>query len=202
MKHLEQLFGKEDFVRISKQLLLPYQYIKKCCNNEVVMKKMPWQDEPLVFKIDTSYKEGVAEQIVNRLWAFRGRKNDNKALPRKARKPVLPSEEKISAVLLCVQEHPGCKCSEISAQTKFSSSTVERCIAELRKQGLVEHIGTKKGGGYHLVNIPQEGNAAEPVQKERDVIEEKTTEEKSAKKKLNKEKTAEPSLPPKTGNNT
>ena len=193
MKHLEQLFGKEDFVRISKQLLLPYQYIKKCRNNEVVMKKMPWQEEPLVFKIDTSYKEGIAEQIVNRLWVFRGRKNDNKALPRKARKPVLPSEEKISTVLLCVQEHPGCKCSEISAQTKFSSSTVERCIAELRKQGLVEHIGTKKGGGYHLVTISQEGNAAEPVQKERDVIEEKTTEEKSAKKKLNKEKTSEPS---------
>ena len=44
-----------------------------------------------------------------------------------------------------------------------------------------------------MVTISQEENAAEPVQKERDVIEEKTTEEKSAKKKLNKEKTAEPS---------
>ena len=157
------------------------------------MKKMPWQDEPLVFKIDTSYKEGIAEQIVNRLWVFRGRKNDNKALPRKARKPVLPSKEKISAVLLCVQEHPGCKCTEISAQTKFSSSTVERCIAELRKQGLVEHTGTKKGGGYHVVNTTQEDNVSEPVQNEGNITEEKVTEEKSAKKKLSEEKTAEPS---------
>lgn len=193
MKHLEQLFGKEDFIRISKKLLLPYQYIKRCRENEVFMKKMPWQEVPLSFKIDSSDNEEIVEQIINHLRAFRGRKIDNKALPRKARKPVQPSDEKINAVLLYVQEHPGCRCSGISAQTNFSSSTVERCIAELRKQGLVEHIGTKKGGGYHPTNTTQEGNAIEPAQNEGNITEEKVTEEKSAKKKLNEEKNAEPS---------
>ena len=156
MKHLEQLFGKEDFIRISKKLLLPYQYIKRCRENEVFMKKMPWQEVPLSFKIDSSDNQEIAERIINRLRAFRDSKTDNKALPRKARKPVQPSEEKINAVLLYIQEHPGCRCSEISAQTNFSSSSVERCIAELRKQGLVEHIGTKKDGGYHLINAALE----------------------------------------------
>ena len=193
MKHLDQLFGKEDFIRISKKLLLPYQYIKRCRENEVFMKKMPWQEEPLSFKIDSSDNEEIAERIINRLRAFRGRKTDNKALPRKARKPVQPSDEKINAVLLYVQEHPGCRCSGISAQTKFSSSSVERCIAELRKQGLVEHIGTKKGGGYHVVNTTQEDNVSEPAQNEGNITEEKVTEEKSAKKKLSEEKPAEPS---------
>lgn len=156
MKHLEQLFGKEDFIRISKQLLIPYQYIKKYHENEVLMKKMPWQEEPLVFKIDANDHEGIAERITNRLRVSRNRKNDNKALPRKARKPVRPSEEKINTVFLFVQDHPGCRCSGISAQTNFSSSTVERCIAELRKQGRITYIGSKKTGGYHMVGTPSD----------------------------------------------
>lgn len=160
MKHLEQLFGKEDFIRISKQLLLPYQYIKRCHENEVFMKKMPWQEEPLSFKIDSSDNEEIAEQIINRLRVFRGRKTDNKALPRKARKPVQPSDEKINAVLLYVQEHPGCRCSGISAQTKFSSSTVERCIAELRKQGKIQYDGSKRFGGYRVVEQREDGRGA------------------------------------------
>lgn len=162
MKHLEQLFGKEDFIRISKKLLLPYQYIKRCRENEVFMKKMPWQEVPLSFKIDSSDNEEIAERIINRLRAFRDSKTDNKALPRKARKPVQPSEEKINAVLLYIQEHPGCRCSEISAQTNFSSSSVERCIAELRKQGLVEHIGTKKDGGYRAKEVAAEATVTDP----------------------------------------
>lgn len=35
MKHLEQLFGEEEFVRITTTLLVPFQYIQSCKNNTV-----------------------------------------------------------------------------------------------------------------------------------------------------------------------
>lgn len=195
MKYLEQLLGTDEFVRISPSLLLPYQYIKACNGNEVIMKKMTWMKDPLVFMIAPKYCGQATEQINLHLLAAKGMKNIKKqsVQPPKKRKPIMPTQDKIDEVLKYIKEHPKCRSTEISAQTKFSSSTIERSIAELRKLGLVDYVGSKRSGGYHLVNIPQEGNAAEPVQKERDVIEEKNTAEKSAKKKLNKEKTAEAS---------
>ena len=45
--------------------------------------------------------------------------------------------------------------------TKIPLSTVERCIAVLKKQGLIEHTGSKKSGGYHLASTPQEGGVSE-----------------------------------------
>ena len=164
MKYLEQLLGKDEFVRISSSLLLPYQYIKACNGSEVFMKKMTWMKEPLVFIIESKYCDQVAEQINLHLLAAKGMKNIKKQSVQspKKRKPILPTQDKIDEVLKYIKEHPKCRSTEISAQTKFSSSTVERCIAELRKQGLVEHIGTKKGGGYRVVNTSREaGNAGE-----------------------------------------
>jgi hypothetical protein len=55
---------------------------------------------------------------------------------------------------------------------------MDRCLFELKKRGLVEYTGSKKRGGYHLVNISQKENVAEPAQHE-NVAEEKATEEKS-----------------------
>lgn len=33
-------------------------------------------------------------------------------------------------------------------------STVSRCLSELKKQGLIQYIGSKMKGGYQVVNSP------------------------------------------------
>lgn len=187
LKHLEQLFGKKDFIRISKQLLLPYQYIKKCNGNEVVMKKMPWQEKPLAFMIEKSDNEEIAERIISRL-QVRSRKTDNMTSHRESRKPSQPSGEKIKAVFLYIQEHPGCRCSGISAQTQFSSSTVERYIFALKKQGLIKHTGSKRNGGYDVVSPRPKRERMESVQQE-----ENGTTNKIVQETPDKGKPAEPS---------
>jgi len=115
------------------------------------------------------------------------------ARPKIKRKPVTPPDEKLKAVLSYIENHSNCNTRKIVDETKIPLSTVERCIAVLKKQELIEFTGSRKNGGYHLVNIPQEGNAIEPAQNEGNITEEKATEEKSAKEKLNEEKNAEPS---------
>ncbi|MBO4382000.1 MAG: winged helix-turn-helix domain-containing protein, partial [Bacteroidales bacterium] len=55
---------------------------------------------------------------------------------------------------ICKQ--PGCKSAEISAKIELSSRTVERCLFELKKQGLIQYTGSKKTGGYKAVNNPPE----------------------------------------------
>lgn len=152
MKYHEQLLGDKDFIRISSTLLLPYQHIVACRGNEVYMERMPWMEEPLVLKIESADSNQITEQISSHLLASKRIMDENesdRAINR--RRPISPSKNKKNTVLKYIQKHPGCKSTDISAKTKFSSSTVERSISELKKQGLIEHTGSKKSGGYKAI---------------------------------------------------
>ena len=154
MKYLEQLFGSEEFVRVSNTLLIPYRYIHSCNGTEVFMKRLPWQNKPLSFAIEPKYLDQAPGQIA--LYLLNSKGQETVELPkqnRKRRKPVKPSQEKTDTVLQYIKEHAGSQTKEIAENTQFSPTTVERCLAELRKQELVTYKGSKKMGGYHAVNL-------------------------------------------------
>ena len=81
----------------------------------------------------------------------RGAMNRVSASNRKRRHPINPSQEKQEIVFAFVQSHPGTRSTEITTGTSLSQSTVERCLSELRKQGRVAYVGSKKNGGYEAV---------------------------------------------------
>lgn len=156
MRHLEQLFGEEEFVRITTTVLVPYRSIESCQGNLVVLKKMPWEEAPTTFRLEPKTQAQVAEKIAAFLQEFRPKPEDNDipqkpARPKTKRKPTTPPEEKIQEVLACIEQHPNSSTVDIVAATGFSLSTVERSIVELKKQGLIEHSGSKKWGGYKIV---------------------------------------------------
>lgn len=154
MKYLEQLFGSEEFVRVSNTLLIPYRYIHSCNGTEVLMKRLPWQKEPLSFAIEPKYLDQAPGQIALYLLTSKGQESMRSPKQnRKRRKPVKPSQEKTDTVLQYIKEHAGSQTKEIAENTQFSPTTVERCLAELRKQELVTYKGSKKMGGYHAVNL-------------------------------------------------
>jgi hypothetical protein len=154
MKYLEQLFGSEEFVRVSNTLLIPYRYIHSCNGTEVLMKRLPWQKEPLSFAIEPKYLDQAPGQIALYLLTSKGQETMKPPKQnRKRRKPVKPSQDKTDAVLQYIKEHAGSQTKEIAENTQFSPTTVERCLAELRKQELVTYKGSKKMGGYHAVNL-------------------------------------------------
>ena len=169
MKHLEQLFGNKEFIRITTTILVPFQYIKSCKENVVVMRKMPWQDAHTAFVLDPKNSEEIAENVLEGLMRYKaltGGKVSSIKVPRPAvkRKPIVPPDEKIMEVFDFVEKHPECNSAEIIAETQFSLSTVERCLIELRKHGLVEHVGSRRHGGYIVIGTPQESDKAQSVQ--------------------------------------
>lgn len=171
MKHLEQLFGEEDFIRITSTVLVPFRYTKSCKDNMVIMKKMPWEEEPTTFQLETKNQEKIAKKVIEGILGYRavasGKKIQGKTVrPKVKRKPITPSDEKIKEVLSFIEKHSNCNTGDIIAETGFSSSTVERCLFELRKQGLIKHNGSKKKGGYEMVNIPLETEEVEHFQQE------------------------------------
>lgn len=174
MKHLEQLFGTKEFIRITNTIMVPFQYIKSCKENVVVMKKMPWQDAPTAFALEPKDSEETAESILEGLMRYKtlaGGKGSSVKVPRQAvkRKPIVPPDEKVRVVLSFIENHPNCNSVDIISETQFSLSTVERCLIELKKNGLVEHVGSRRRGGYIVVAPVQEIDDEEPVQKDGDV---------------------------------
>ncbi len=194
MKYLEQLFGSEEFVRVSNTLLIPYRYIHSCNGTEVFMKQLPWQKEPLSFTIEPKYLDQAPGQIALYLLTSKGQETMKPPKQnRKRRKPVKPSQDKTDAVLQYIKEHAGSQTKEIAENTQFSPTTVERCLAELRKQKLVTYKGSKKTGGYCVVGDSMESKSVETAQGQGKVAGKKVLKEKSAKKKLTEGKPAEPS---------
>ena len=157
MKHLEQLFGEEEFIRITTTLLVPFRYIQSCQDNVVVMKQMPWEKEPTTFQLEPKTRAEISERIaafISRKDAVSGEEegSETPAMPTAKRKPATPPDEKIQEVLSYIEKHANCNSSDIVGETSYSLSTVERCLSELRKQGLIEHTGSKKSGGYCAVH--------------------------------------------------
>ena len=156
MRHLEQVLREEEFIRITSTMMVPLRYIESFHDNQVVMRKMPWEQERTVFQLEPQTGEDVAERIAEILREYRT-KASGEISPEKPeespvkRKPSTPPEEKTREVLSFVEAHPNCNSADIVAGTVFSLSTVERCLAELKKQGAIQYTGSKKTGGYKKV---------------------------------------------------
>ena len=157
MRHLEQLFCEEAFIRITSTLLVPFQYIQSCQDNVVVMGKMPWEKNPTAFQLEPKTSAEITERIAEFMrlkdvvsGGKEGAETSESTVGK--RKPATPPDEKIREVLSYIENHANCNSADIIAGTKYSLSTVERCLSELRKQGLIEHTGSKKSGGYRTVH--------------------------------------------------
>jgi len=164
IKYLVQLFGNEDFIRISPSYLVPFQHIASCDGKTVVMNNMPWTETSLAFDLDTQRYPHAPAAIEEYLRACQKSvevvQPDSKNGKNK-KTPSIPPKEKLDAVLGYIQEHPGCRSTEIMSYTSYSQTTMDRCLFELKKQSLIKYSGSKKKGGYYLIVPPQEGVGVE-----------------------------------------
>ena len=71
-------------------------------------------------------------------------------------------ESRLSSIFGIVERNPGCNARFIADQFPSDTSvrTIERCIAELRKQGKIQYDGSKRFGGYRVVEQREDGRGA------------------------------------------
>ena len=157
IKHLGQLLGENEFVRISKSIIVPYQYIESYDEKQVFMKKMSGSEEALAFNIGSQIRDHALKLLVEHVQILpkeeiAAEEPEEETESMQEKKPLsLPPQHKLDAVYAYVQSHPGSRSNEITSKIKFSQSTIERCLVELRKQNLIEYVGSKKTGGYRVV---------------------------------------------------
>ena len=121
------------------------------------LSKMPWEKNPTAFQLEPKTSAEITERIAEFMRlkdVVSGGKEgaENSVSTVGKRKPATPPDEKIREVLSYIEHHANCNSADIIAGTKYSLSTIERCLSELRKLGLIEHTGSKKCGGYRTVH--------------------------------------------------
>ena len=92
----------------------------------------------------------------------------------------LQLDNRLREVLEIIGKCPGQDTQYIIGHLPYdiSQRSVERCLSELRKQGLIEYSGSKKTGGYHLTGKHQNCEALETVQPKEMIVGEEDSEKK------------------------
>ena len=154
IKYMEQHLGNKEFIRISASVIVPYQYIASCNGKTATLKNPSRSEAPLSFPLDTKRAPLIAAAIDEYLHADIEEKNELQIEGEEEkgkRGPSVPPKEKLDAVLNYIKEHPGCRSTELIFHTSYSQTTLDRCLFELKKKGLIEYTGSKKRGGYYPI---------------------------------------------------
>ena len=71
--------------------------------------------------------------------------------PHTKTKGLSKKELQIQSSIDYISEHPLCPASDIQKYRRVSTATVNRILAQLKRENLIEYVGSKKTGGYRVV---------------------------------------------------
>ena len=61
------------------------------------------------------------------------------------------SNRNLRSVYLYIARHPNCNATDIKTRNSVSQTTVNRILGQLKREGVIEYQGSKKYGGYRIV---------------------------------------------------
>ena len=146
---LQQLLGEENYLKISKSVIVSKPHIKGLAE-DVITLQTDQHTEEYQLRIGKSYLSEVLPVVKSEL-----RKNmqDLRKTGNKPSEPSLPGlHPKALAIYQYILTCPESKIPDIVEGTKIPKSTVTRYLKELQEDGLIEYTGSKKTGGYRVVN--------------------------------------------------
>ena len=161
MNSLEELLGKTEFVRISRNVIVPKNYISNFKDNKIELGKNDNYSQPMVFRVSESYLEKVVNQLNLEIKSppiQNSKKNINDPDSKKISAvtdiqsilEVFNQNQKLLTVYHYISTHSNCKISDISDDCKISKGSVSRYLAKLTEHGLISYNGAKKTGGYTI----------------------------------------------------
>ena len=158
---LNQL-DQQTVVRISRNVIVFYQHIRSFDDNSVYV-CFSNNTNFVGFQITDAYRDNAIKSLKKyappQLYLDSSDSElepnqsqsmeENVTIPDKNDLPVQSNEiHNVHIVAEFIGEHPDCKGSDIAEHLHVSLSTVNRILAQLKAEGLVEYVGSKKTGGY------------------------------------------------------
>ena len=160
LKKLAVLLGTSNLVYVSRSLLVMRDKIISYDNQHVIIRCSNNKQRKFVWA--PSFYEKEIEKMGEDLDRGQNTQQSKTAVDETRRsKEVLPKfvkeNRKIWIVYKYVARHPHCKATEIKKKTAVSQTTINRILARLKQEGLIEYQGSKKKGGYVVMEKTELG---------------------------------------------
>ena len=157
LKQLGQLICTNYAVQISRDTIVPYGNIKCFAESHVTVKFSP---DKMDIPITDQYKSSAIKEIQYHVSIEETKRSELKN-PRKKKKDLSKKEMQIQSIVDYISEHPLCPASDIQKYRRISNATINRILKQLKQDGLIEYVGSKKTGGYRAVDKQPDGINAE-----------------------------------------
>ena len=152
LKSIAELLCPLYAAQISRKVLVFYDHVSKYSQTGVVVKSAK---EDVILPLSENYAAKALvqlEQHVEKKMKKSRRKSSREAVPSGETAAMEKIEQYRTSILHFIMENPGCSASEVKKNRSISQSTVNRILAQLKKEGLIEYRGSKKYGGYVVVD--------------------------------------------------
>ena len=156
LKKLENLLGTEVFVNVSRDTIVMRDKILSYDDHHVDA-GVPGKGQTKRIAWGPSFYE-KAKMVLESAPCGQQTSQDEESTCRKPQKvdEELPEyvrdNRTLRVVYRYIAQHPNCKATDVKTRSHVSQSTVNRILAQLKKEGLIEYRGSKKYGGYVVVD--------------------------------------------------
>ncbi|MBR4135458.1 MAG: winged helix-turn-helix transcriptional regulator [Bacteroidales bacterium] len=148
---LGKLLGEENVVRVKKDLLVMRGKIISVDETEIkIQNGTTGKVSPIEYS--PSFAKEIMEVLTDHTIGTKGGV-EKEQLSKESTFLVqmIKTDKRVGKIYNYVKRHPGCKAYEIKTRDHLSQTTVNRILGQLKKEGLIEYQGSKKYGGYKIV---------------------------------------------------
>ena len=152
MRNITSMMGKHG-VQISRGTYVMLQHICMYDNETITMEENG--KDSIKLKVSRAYSDRVSQRLTRykktavNPYNPLGANQKHMAIMKKSDGTI---GKKTMLIYTYIANNPFCSAEDIMAQTDLSRSSVAKYIARLKQQGLIEHVGANKTGGYRVVN--------------------------------------------------
>ena len=161
-KDFTELLNDSYAVKVNRNTVVPYSSVVSYNTSGVVVKSIP---ENTIISFSDYYAAHAYELMSIYVQKPKKEISLSNVLKKHVSNPrtIHKKKQQQSEILYAyISEHPGCSASEIKKNRSLSQSTVNRILAQLKADGLIEYVGSKKTGGYRVKNdVRQDGTNVE-----------------------------------------
>ena len=140
---IQSLLGEEEYLQISKSVIVRKSCLKSCSEDEIVL-----STDENVEDYRLTIGKGYRSEVVPVVNALLVRMSESENLQPQPYIPDIPP--KALAIFQYISAHPGSKLPDIMEGTKIPKSTVTRYLKTLQQEGHVQYEGNKRVGGYRV----------------------------------------------------
>ena len=150
LNDIYDLLGENHYVKISRSTIVQLKFINSI-HNDIIELNMNQNTEDSHLQISPSFSSTAVPRITEFLKEREYERSVSETSEPKPNHILQKLPRKAQDIHRYIANHPNCKLNDIVSGTQIPKSTITRYLKEMQDEGLIQYSGSKKTGGYRVV---------------------------------------------------